>query len=286
MLILLLIISILFSSVRNILSKNISKTAFGTKSFFGFQTLIFGAGGIFLVFTSSADLGKISAPLILSSVIYAAFLIIAQYCYTMALKSGKTGICATVYSLGFIFPTLSGVFWNEKISICDIIGICIAVCMIVLCKSGNEKGGKSKEKNYIFPLVMAMIASGGLGIMQKFQQNSEFSRQKSLFLIIAFALACIWSAVFYLIAPDGNSGESKKNKSKIAFCIGIVFAASNLCNTVLSGKLDAAVLFPALNIGAIIFSVLLGRIFYKEKNTKKDIAILGMGAVSIILLTV
>ena len=148
MLILLLIISILFSSVRNILSKNISKTAFGTKSFFGFQTLIFGAGGIFLVFTSSADLEKISAPLILSSVIYAAFLIIAQYCYTMALKSGKTGICATVYSLGFIFPTLSGgVFWNEKISVCDIFGICIAACMIVLCKSGSEKGGKSKEKN-------------------------------------------------------------------------------------------------------------------------------------------
>lgn len=80
--------------------------------------------------------------------------------------------------------------------------------------------------------------------------------------------------------------KAKKTNQKLLFFIGIVFAASNLCNTVLSGKLDAAVLFPALNIGAIIFSVLLGRIFYKEKNTKKDIVVLGMGAVSIILLTV
>ena len=282
----LLMLSVFLSTLRNILSKNISDINFGTRVFFLIQTIIFGTGGIFLAFTN-AHSGRIKASLLLCSVVYGILLIIAQYCYTIALKSGKTGICATVYSLGFIFPTLSGsVLWDEQISAWDILGICIVIVMIIICGSGGKNTDEKTNKKYIFPLVMAMLASGGLGIAQKFQQNSDFNGQNSIFLIIAFAFACAVSFILYLITPNGSTAKKFKKKFGVASFIGIAFAISNLCNTTLSGMLDSAILFPALNIGTIILSVLFGIVIYKERITKSDALILSLGIISICLLNI
>lgn len=283
----LLMLSVFLSTLRNILSKNISDINFGTRQFFLMQTIIFGAGGIFLAFTNVSS-EKIKASLILCSLVYGMLLIIAQYCYTIALKSGKTGICATVYSLGFIFPTLSGsILWGEQISAWDILGICIVIVMIIICglEEKNEDK-KTDDKKYIFPLVMAMIASGGLGVAQKFQQNSDFNEQNSIFLVLAFTFACIVSFIMCLIMPNGSTAKNLRKKSGIAFFIGIAFGISNLCNTTLSGMLDSATLFPALNIGTIVFSVLSGIVIYKERITKRDALILSMGIISICVLNI
>jgi glucose uptake protein GlcU len=58
---------------------------------------------------------------------------------------------------------------------------------------------------------------------------------------------------------------------------------SNLLNTFLAGALDSAIFFPAINIGSIVMSTVFGLIFYKEKLTKKDFIILGLGALAILL---
>lgn len=65
----------------------------------------------------------------------------------------------------------------------------------------------------------------------------------------------------------------------------MAFALSNLLNTILAGKLDSAVFFPVLNVGTIIFSLLLGMVLYKEKFTRKDTAALSLGIISILLIT-
>lgn len=282
----LLMISVFLSTLRNILSKNISDINFGTRDFFLIQTIIFGTGVIFLAFTNVHS-ERIKASLLLCSVVYGILLIIAQYCYTIALKSGKTGICATVYSLGFIFPTLSGtVLWDEQISAWDILGINMVIVMIIICGLGGKKTDEKTNKKFIFPLIIAMLASGGLGITQKLQQNSDFNKQNSIFLIIAFAFAGAVSFILYLITPNGSTEKKFKKKLGIASFIGIAFAISNLCNTTLSGMLDSAILFPALNIGTIILSVLSGIMIYKEKVTKSDAIILGLGVISICLLNI
>ena len=54
-------------------------------------------------------------------------------------------------------------------------------------------------------------------------------------------------------------------------------------NTYLAGVLDSAVLFPILNIGTILVSLLLSVIIYKEKIDRRDVLILILGILAIIL---
>lgn len=281
-----LLASILLSSVRNTFSKGISDLEFGTKKFFTAQSVIFFSGSIALLAVDYGAFGEVSVVTAIYGVVYSILLLSAQYCYTVALKKGNMGICSTVYSLGFILPTLSGcIFWSEKMNVFNIFGVLTVVATVVFSgrassggKSGDSKGG------YILPLITAMLSSGGLGIMQKVQQNSPYPEQRNVFIIFAFITAGVISFLLSLAAKE-CCAENYRNKLTSAAVIGIAFAFSNLLNTFLAGKLPSAVFFPSLNIATILFSLVSGVIFYKERITGKDFAVLGMGIVSILLLT-
>ena len=279
---LLLFLSIALSSGRNILSKNISDFSYGTKKFYIAQAIIF-ISGSFVLLISGADLSKISPITVLYAIIYGLLLLAAQWCYTVALKGGKTAVCSTVYSLGFIFPTLSGsIFWNEKITLFNMIGILMVIPAIIVSGMKSSES-KMETAGYIIPLIVAMLSSGGLGIMQKVQQFSQFPEQKGVFVLIAFAFSGIVSLLFALFAKNDFQNISSK-KYIAASGTGICFATCNLLNTTLAGRLSCAVFFPLLNIGSILLSLILGLIIYREKLTKKDFVVLGLGVVSILLI--
>lgn len=285
MIVLLLILSVALSITRNLLSKEISGLGFGTKNFFITQSALFICGGIALLFAAGNSFDNIALLTVYYAVVYGVLLLTAQYCYTSALKQGNVGICSTIYSLGFILPTLSGsVFWNEPLTGCDIAGIITVIPTIVLSGMKTPKNrGFQTNNEYLLPLVFAMFSSGGLGILQKVQQNSPYPEQKNAFIIIAFILAGVMSFVFSLFAKSEN--KSINRNFIIAGCTGVAFGFSNLCNTILAGRLDSAVFFPVLNISTILFSLLFGLFFYKEKLSKKDLAVLMMGIASILLIT-
>lgn len=278
-------LSIVLSVVRNLLSKGISNIRFGTRQFFLTQSCIFICGGLSLIIITNCEF-RLPAPLILFyALAYGLLLLSAQYCYTLALKDGNIGICSTVYSLGFIFPTMSGsLFWDERLTALNIMGIILVLPVIIVSGMSSSQNGQNRSNKYIIPLLIAMLSSGGLGIIQKLQQNSPFPDQKNYFVISAFALAGIVSFVISLFAKR----DAKKPGKNLIFGAGIgtSFAICNLLNTILAGRLDSAVFFPVLNIGVILFSIVSGIIFYKEKTTKKDLIVLITGIVSILLITV
>lgn len=127
---------------------------------------------------------------LLFAMIYGTLLLSAQFCYTVALRSGNVGVCSTVYSLGFIFPTLSGcLIWGEKLTVWNVIGILTAISAVIIFGTSISKNGtQAKNKFYIISLLAAMISSGGLGVMQKLQQNSSCSSQKPYLLPYRFSL--------------------------------------------------------------------------------------------------
>lgn len=287
MIIFFLIASIVFSTVRNLMSKNISDLSFGSKSFFRTQAVIFACGSITLLIFSGNPFKNIAAETLLYSIIYGILLLSAQYCYTASLKYGNIGICSTVYSLGFVLPTLSGsIFWDETLSVLNAIGIALVIPAIIISGKKNSKENMRNTGNkYIIPLVIAMLSSGGLGIMQKVQQSSSFAEQKNAFIIIAFGVSAAVSLVLSVIFQKGKTDVSKK-KYISAGVLGAAFAAANLLNTFLAGKLDSAVFFPVLNIGSILFSLVSGVILFKERLTKKDFTVIALGIISILLITV
>ena len=187
--------------------------------------------------------------------------------------------------MGFIFPTLSGtLFWAEKTNIFDFIGIIFAV--LALLFSGTDKKTKTKASKYYLPCLIAMLASGGLGILQKLQQKSDFPNQRGYFLLIAFVFAGVVSVIFALLRAISQKNKTNKKLFIPAAGVGFSFGCCNLLNTFLSGVLPSSFFFPVLNIGAIIATTVMSIILYKEKIQKKELMVLSCGIVSIILLSI
>lgn len=280
----LLLFSIGCATTRNLLSKWVSGVGFGTKAFFRMQGILFLAGGA--VVAAFGGCGAASRQTLWLSLAYGVLLLVAQWGYTAALKTGKIAVCSTVYSLGFVFPTLSGsLFWNEPLSAFDGLGILAVIPAVLL--SGRRKGQSAERKmdnrTIFVPLLLAMAASGGLGILQKLQQKTAFAAESASFVAGAFLFAGAVSLVCSLAGKPNENAVPRKT-ALAAGGIGVAFGCSNLCNTLLAGMLDSALLFPVLNIGGVLFSILVGWLFFKERLTKRDRAVLLLGLLAVLLI--
>ena len=282
---LLLGLSVVLSTGRNLFSKKLSDIRFGTRAFFLCQSVLFLCGAVSLVLFGRIMFGSIAPITFIYAIIYGLLLILAQWFYTVALAKGNTALCSTVYSLGFILPTLSGaIFWAELFSFLDLLGIMCAISAVIVSGLKSQAKEKATKSYYFIPLVIAMLASGGLGIVQKLQQKSAYAEQKSIFLLIAFTLAAVISLIFSLFAKKQGDPPFRHGKLVVASCVGLFFGCCNLLNTSLAGLLDSAIFFPTLNIGVILLSMICGVSFFKEKITKKEVSVLILGGVSILLL--
>lgn len=282
---LLLSLTVVLSVGRNMFSKGISSFGFGTKNFFLSQSVVFLLGTASLA-SSLKDISSVSPLTLFYSVIYGLLLISAQWNYTAALKNGNTSVCATVYSLGFILPTLSGaLIWNEPFSIYKLIGTLAVIPAIILSGKTSKSTVSHNKHGYIFPLILSMLSSGGLGIMQKVQQNSPYSEQKSIFVFTAFALACIISFIASCFAKKSDVKFAPK-MSIMAGGTGLCFGICNLLNTTLAGRLSSAVFFPLQNISVILLSLIFSILIFRERLSGKDVWVLILGVISIFLLNV
>jgi len=174
------------------------------------------------------------------------------------------------------------IFWNEKVSAVRIIGIlCVVPAIIISGNKGEE--GDDKGKGYFVPLLVSMIASGGLGIMQKVQQSTQYAHEGNAFVLLSFLTAGLISlAAALMTRTAGSKPASRALRDSVA--VGLCFSVSNLLNTILAGALDSAIFFPILNIGRIMFSLLIGMIVFKEAFTRKAAWIISLGMAAILLI--
>lgn len=276
-----LLLSVSLTSGRNIASKKTAADNSAASHFFFSQSMLFLAADLLLISFSLTSFSAVSTTTVIYGIIYGVLLILSQWMFTLALKIGSTAICSVVYSLGFIIPTVSGaIFWDEKFTLTDLIGLILALITIAFTVIGKEKGSNN-GKGFVLPIVIAMLASGGLGIMQKVQQSSAFADERNVFLIIAFTLAFLSSITGFLCCK--NKAEIKKRHVIFPSIAGLCFGGANVFNTILAGRIKSAAFFPLQSISVILLSTVLGIIFFKEKLSFKNIMIILLGAVTVIV---
>ncbi len=282
---LLLTATILLSVLRNLFSRKLSQIPFPGRSFFLLQAAIFLAGGTVIFFTVSPR--KAGVGTICIALCYAVFLLLAQWCYTAALSQMKLSVCSTVYSLGFIIPTLAGsFFWQEGFTISDLLGTLSVAAAILMTGRGSASSDPKvhDQKGYLL-LLTAMLSSGALGLIQKIQQSIPGVRdERAAFVVIAFAAAAAVSLAASLLSGSGAK-DIHRNHFLFAILTGAAFGACNLLNTTLAGRLKSSVLFPVLNISVILLSAILGRILTREKFGRKELTIFLLGAAAILFLS-
>lgn len=285
--ILLLILSVFLGAGRSVFSKKMSSGTHKEKRFYVNLGIFFFTAAVVTYILNLQAFKGATLTTVFYGLVFGATSFLAQWCYTIALNRGATSICAMVYSMGFIIPTISGaLFWNEPFGFTSALGMAIAISSIVVSAFSGEKGEKL-GKGFIIPNVIAMLCSGFLGVLQKTHQSSADKENLEAFLIIGFVLAAVLAFV-YAMAYSRGKGEDAKRKVKISiypFCAGLCFGLVSILNTLLAGRLPSAIIFPTLNVGVMMACLIFGMIIFKERPNKKQILAFCLGIVTILVLS-
>ena len=278
-----LLLAMCLASGRTVASKKISGDIQGADRFFLSQIVLFFSAGVLVAVLGVRELTSVSLLTVILGLVYGFLLVLSQWMLTLSLKEGNTSLCSVIYSLGFIIPTLSGaVIWGEPFTILNGIGFVVAILVILL--STNPKSASASQVSAVpVSIYIAMLASGGLGLMQKVQQSSRIAGEKMAFFLVAFVFAVLCSCVAYLIC---RKPLSKPRFGIMPIVAGLCFGGSNVCNTMLAGVLPSAVFFPVQNISTIILSTLLGILLFRERMTARNAVVLLLGILVIALFSV
>ena len=213
-----------------------------------------------------------------------------------ALQVGPMSYTSVIISFSTLISALSGVmFFDESLGWAQIVGMVLMLASFVLAarSDGNEKKANLK---WLFLCLIAFVATGGIGVMQKVHQSSEYRDELNAFLIIAFVSSAAFCAIFAaLLKRRENRSAYEKEKQNnpikqayfmlgIMLASGVCVAVNNKLNLYLSGVMDSAVFFPIVNGGGLVLTTLAAVLLFKEKlSTKQWIGVV-IGIASVVFL--
>ena len=231
---------------------------------------------------------------LISAIIFGIITALGCVFSLVATGIGPLSYTTVIISSSTVITALSGcIFWHEQIKITQIIGIAlIIVCLVCSVKKDDSKTKTSLK--WLFMCLIAMLFTGGVGIMQKIHQSSEHASELYAFLVIAFEISTVASLItlaFSIRRDKGrvfvNAGSALKiwlTTAIVGVVSGICVAACNAINLFLSGKMPSAVLFPILNGGSLVIVVVASMILFREKLSLKQWIGIILGAIAVLLL--
>ena len=238
--------------------------------------------------------GKASLFTVLLGVLFGAVTALQGVTNMAALQVGPLSYTTVIISFSTLISALSGVlFFGESIGLGQIIGMVLMLASFALA-NGGENGGKRANLRWLLLCVVAFLATGAIGVMQKFHQSSAFKEELNAFLVIAFAVSAFLSGVVALLLRKKESGseENRNVSGKMMLLIflmlisGVCVAVNNKLNLYLSGVIDSVIFFPVVNGGGLVLTTLASLIIFKERlRTKQWIGIL-LGIASVLCLCV
>ena len=155
-----------------------------------------------ICFYGVASISSASLFTVLLAVAFGIITALQQLMMLKAFEIGPLSYTTVITSLSMLIPTLSGVlFFSETISALQYVGIALMVVCLVLSVDTRKK---AEEKKVSFKWMLfcagSFVCCGLIGVMQKWHQSTEYKGELNAFLIIAFAIAFIYSTLMCLIA--------------------------------------------------------------------------------------
>ena len=225
---------------------------------------------------------------LLSGVSTAAFVIL----WIISVKDGSYVVLDVFLMLGVIFTTvLCKIFFNEAIRLNQYLGFALLVAAtLVMCWYNISSRGKMTLKSLLL-LVGCGVANGLTDFSQKLFVYNQINSTNAVFNFYTYVFAAVTLGIAFVCFKD-NTGEDsgKHNVSFIKNIIGYIIVmaiclfANSFFKVLAAGYLDSAKLYPLTQGSALILSVLMAGVFFKEKITVKCIIgmIMAFGALLII----
>lgn len=283
----LLVLSVVFATADSIFVNKFSKSL--QKNFTDicvFECGVCAVAGLELFIMNLVSGGSYS-PSVFTIVLGAVFGVViasAQILNPKALETGPMSYTNLIGLCGMILPTFSGkIFWGEDITAAQYVGIALMLLSFVL--GVNPKKDKRMSVKWIIMCALIFVLNGGMGIIQKIDQTSDYAEETTQCLVTAFITATLILLASALIQHrrTPRTVSFKSMVPVLAAATGIGTGAVHIINMYLVGVMNSAFFFPAVN-GATIMAITLASVFvFREKLSKIQIFSLVLGTLAILL---
>ncbi len=205
-----------------------------------------------------------------------------------ALSVQRAGIAVTsvVQRISLLLSVLFAVFFfKEPLSITKGIGILLGIAAVFLTVK-FESNSEQKRNNWILPIGVFLLA-GLIEILLTVAQRLFQADGDVTFSVTLFCWAGILGLTYALFKPPADGSARFTAKDVIGgIALGIPnFFSIHLILVALGQGLDAATVFPVLNVSTIVLSAIAALLFFREQLSPKQWLGVGVATVAILLIT-
>lgn len=252
-----------------------------------FNTIIFATSALLFVkwiAGSHIQTAAFGAVFGLLTVLFQAF-------YMMAMSNGNVSLTVMIVNFSMIIPIgFSLIFYNEKMTAFQMIGILLVITALLLSLEKGDKKYKSFKK-WLFLAVCASLINGCLAVCQKIFASGEYGIENKGFVAWAYITALIISVLVCIFLKFHKSSQENSllkitpQIAALGIFAGAILAVFQWLNTYAVSVINSAILFLSYNGGSMVLSALLGVLLLRDKLTKKQICSVVLGAAAVIILT-
>ena len=291
----------LSASLLALLGGGIVRKYFMSKDASNAATYLFNAAGSVIsaaVIFAWGGITSVSLFTLLLGIAFGLVTAVQAITHLKALEIGPMSYTQVIISFSTLISAMSGaIFWNETIEWAHWVGIALMLVSFVLAveRKNDEKGVSLR---WLAVSLISFLFNGGIGLMQKLHQSSDFKGELNEFLVLAFCVSFIFSLALWFFARRKPSAEcrvtdsaanGKKKTALFVFLVlsllnGSTVAVNHKLNLYLSGVMPAAVFFPIINGGGLMITTLAAVIIFKERLSFKQWIGVLVGTTSVIFL--
>ena len=245
---------------------------------------------LFVISAVKGDLHMPSFYTVWMGALYGVFTALFTLLNMMALQTGPLSYTNTIVFCAMIIPSLSGMaLYGETVTLAQYGGIALML-LSFLFSVDKKNDTRGMSLRWLALCIGSFLFNGAVGVMQKIHQNSPQKEELGMFLLSAFVVVTVCSGILTLVhavhgeKPTALQKETRGKTILYVVLTGVGIGFCNQINTYLAGVMPSIIFFPLVNGVAILFTLVIGLVFWKEKFTKKQWIGLAAGVASIVLL--
>ncbi|PKB43987.1 putative membrane protein [Cellulophaga sp. RHA19] len=208
--------------------------------------------------------------------------------YIMAKTSQELGVSVASVStkMSLVIPVLGGIFmYNENLTTLKTTGILLALSAVYLA-SIKKNTGTFNIKSLLLPFLV-FIGSGTIDITIKYLEEAHVDEQKiPLFSSVIFIAAGLFGIIFILVRAKKYPLKINLKNVIAGVFLGIpnFFSIYFLIKALRGSDFSSASIFTINNVAIVLFTTLIGILFFKEKLSAKNWIGISLAVCSIILM--
>lgn len=229
---------------------------------------------LFIVFPQSSPTPEIVLLALLSGVCNAMF----QILYSIALNEGPVSLTVLMTGFSVFFPTVLCIaVFHEKLFLTQFVGVLLLLASMIL-NAGHGPNDKKGSVKWIVLTLLAMLASGGTGCIQKLFYSTESSampNSTNTFLVTVYIFSALLSFATYFFGKYTGKKEKSsfwfnKNVLFYALGIGVVLAVFQKLYMLGIAAIDGSVFFPTYSGMTSLAMTAIGIVLFKDHLSRRQ----------------